>query len=204
MHALAVDVVLLPSDDLSEAAIALNRSLSGVIPQPIVLSRTDGLPHVSLAMGCVSESQVPALANALDTIAAAHAPVDVRVAGLHVRASSQANAPVTSLEIVRTPALQALHEAAMRALAPHITPNAAADMFVDPAAVTPSTLRWVNEYATAASFARFWPHITLGMGTLPDGTRLPRAGTASRLALCHLGPHCTCRRVLFETPLRGG
>jgi 2'-5' RNA ligase len=155
-------------------------------------------------MGCVAEADVPAVANVLDAIAASHPPLDLTVAGLHARISSPVDATVTSLECVRTPALQALHEAVMRATSGRFRHEAAPQMFIQPASVTDRTLRWVNEYATSASFDRFWPHITLGMGTVPAETRVPKGGTASRLALCHLGPHCTCRGVLFETSLRGG
>lgn len=43
----------------------------------------------------------------------------------------------------------------------------------------------------------FLPHITLGKGTL-DAKAGETSFTASRLALCHLGNHCTCRKVLGE------
>jgi hypothetical protein len=200
VRALAVDVALLPSDEIINAAIALNRALPGVARQPIVLSPTDCLPHVSLAMGCIAEGDVPAVANALESIAAAHAPIDLAFTGLHVR-SSQIGDTVTSLEIARTTALRALHEAVMRATAPLFTHNATPAMFVEPSSVTESTLGWVNEYPAAATFDRFWPHVTLGMGTLPEGLPLPARSRASRLALCHLGSHCTCRRILIETAL---
>jgi hypothetical protein len=115
---------------------------------------------------------------------------------------SQTGGTVTSLEIARAPALQALHEAVMRATTPLFTHDATPEMFVGPEPVTESTLGWVNDYPSAASFERFWPHVTLGMGTLPEGLPLPARSRASRLALCHLGPHCTCRRILIETALQ--
>jgi 2'-5' RNA ligase len=186
---------------MMDRAISLNRALQSVPPAPIVLSRTDCLPHVSLAMGCLEENAFPSAARALNVIATTHAPIDLTFTGLSVR-SSRTGGTVTSLDLARDPALQALHEAVLRAMAPLLTRDATREMFVDPTSVTESTLDWVNEYRTAASSDRFWPHVTLGMGTLPDGLPLPERGRASRLALCHLGSHCTCRRILIETVLR--
>ncbi|MEW6684236.1 MAG: 2'-5' RNA ligase family protein [Nitrospirota bacterium] len=201
MGALAIDVVLLPSGDIMDHAISLNRALRRVSPAPIALSRTDCVPHVSLAMGCVVEETIPSLAQALTTLANSHQPVELTFTGVSVR-SSQTGETVSSLEIARNPALQALHEAVMRATAPWFTHHATPEMFVDPASVTASTLGWVNEYPASASFDRFWPHITLGVGTVPEGVPLPAPGQAPRLALCHLGPRCTCRRIVFEVSLQ--
>jgi hypothetical protein len=200
---LAIDVALLLPVAFRDAAIALNRALRTELPPPIALDRSHCVPHVSLAMGCVAEDEIPALAARLETLAAAHAPVELVPTGFHAR-HSQTGYVVASLELERTAALQALHAAAMRAIAPYAGGNAAPDMFLDPAAIPPSTLRWVTDYATAASFERFWPHVTLGMGALPEAAALPAPALASRLALCRLGPHCTCRRVLFAASLGTG
>lgn len=202
MRALAVDVVLLPPPGFRDAAIALNRALRGEPDRPIVLDASRCLPHVSLAMGCVREDDIPAVAAIIQTIAAARARVELVPSGFHVR-SSQTGSVVTSVELERTHALYALHDAVMRAVEPFFTGEARPEMFVAPDSLAPSTLRWVSEYAAAASFARFWPHVTLGMGALPDGAALPAGGPSSRVALCHLGPHGTCRHVLFDTSLGG-
>jgi hypothetical protein len=198
---LAVDIVVIPDAELVASAIALNRALRGVPNAPIVLDSSTCLPHVSLCMACVAEDAIPALANALDILARAHAPIELVPAGFHAR-HSQTGYVVTSVELARTPALKSLHEAVMGTMASYPGRDAAPEMFVDPRAVPPSTLQWVNEYASGASFDRFWPHITLGMGALPTDARLPAASRASYLALCQLGPHCTCRRVLAETALQ--
>lgn len=201
MHALAVDIVLLPSDEIMDYAISLNRALREMSTARIVLNRTDCLPHVSLAMGCVAEDAISPIADALVSISNIPAPIELLFTGVSVRSSRPGEA-VSSLEIARGPALQTLHEAVMRAVARFFTHEAAPAMFVDPTSVTASTLGWVNDYQVAASFDRYWPHITLGVGRLPEGLWLPARSQASRLALCHLGPHCTCRRILFETSLQ--
>jgi hypothetical protein len=44
------------------------------------------------------------------------------------------------------------------------------------------------------------PHITIGYGQVDDFT-FTAEFTASKLALCHLGIHCTCRKVLAAAEL---
>jgi hypothetical protein len=141
------------------------------------------------------------VAAEIQTIAAAHSRVDLVSTGFHMR-RSQAGYVVASVELVRTKVLQALHDAVRRTIEPHLSHDATPEMFVDPSSISSSTIRWVNEYWASASFDRFWPHVTLGMGILPEGLSLPAPGLASRLALCHLGAHCTCRRILADTPLQ--
>ncbi len=47
------------------------------------------------------------------------------------------------------------------------------------------------------------PHITLGYGQAKPPFSFPVAFAAARLALCHLGNHCTCRKVLASCRLSG-
>jgi hypothetical protein len=63
-------------------------------------------------------------------------------------------------------------------------------------------LAWIKSYPEKSSFERFSPHITIGYGEIndysfpPQGVLRTMKFAVSRLALCHLGNHCTCRRIL--------
>jgi hypothetical protein len=63
--------------------------------------------------------------------------------------------------------------------------------------VAETTLLWIKNYREKSSFEMFSPHITIGYGQVgtPAG---PIEFRASKLALCHLGNHCTCRKVLVS------
>ena len=58
---------------------------------------------------------------------------------------------------------------------------------------------WVTGYRLKSSFHHFEPHITLGHGSADPGA-VPRIEPftfdADTVAVCHLGRHCTCRKVL--------
>jgi hypothetical protein len=70
-----------------------------------------------------------------------------------------------------------------------------AEMVLNPPMPGESTLLWIKNYPQKSAFENFFPHITIGYGQLDDSP-FTAEFTASKLALCHLGNHCTCRKVL--------
>jgi 2'-5' RNA ligase len=199
---IAADVVLLPSTEVMEACIRLNQDLLKGGESRIVLNTSDCVPHISLAMGCLKEEDLPAVECLLTEIASAVPPLRFPISGLGVGRASTGES-LLSLVIEPTGQLQSLHETIMKRIAPYMTCDTTPEMFVDPHATRASSAQWVNNYPKAASFARFSPHITIGIGRLEASESLPTHCPTSRLALCHLGHDCTCRRVLFETGLGG-
>jgi 2'-5' RNA ligase len=201
VNKIAVDVVLLPSEQIMEAALRLNRKLLGRFEKTIVLNRNDRLPHLSLAMGALKEEDLPAAAALLEQIASLYQPIPLIFIGIDSGPIATGET-ITTWKIDPTAALQSLHETVLNRLSPLLTHDATAEDFVDFPNVEPASVDWVNRYPDAAAFARFSPHITLGVGALEPKTPFPPRGTASRLALCRLGNDCTCRKILFETRLR--
>ena len=57
MTQIAVDVVLIPSEEMMNIAIQANRELLKQYPNKIILDRENCLPHISLAMGCIDQRQ---------------------------------------------------------------------------------------------------------------------------------------------------
>ncbi len=194
MSRIAIDAVLLPSEEVAARAIEANKELVKQSPGKIVLDKENCLPHVSLAMGCINESDIAEIEEILQETVRKHNPGPLSIAGIHVGASSGGD-QISLLELKRTESLQLFHEEVMHSLAPYLSRDATAEMLLSSPPVAKSTLLWIRDYAEKSSFERFFPHITLGYGQLDDFP-FPAQFTASRLALCHLGNHCTCRRIL--------
>jgi len=234
MAKIAVDAVLLPSDEMMDKAIEANRELlkqcagfppvlarpsrdrQGGVPDKIVLDKENCLPHISLAMGCIDEEIVADIEKVLQTIAKGprfagtkqYSLEQLSVTGIHVGTSS-ADEKVSVFRIERTRTLQLLHEEIMASLAPYFSYDVTADMIFSPPVAGESTLLWIKNYPDRSSFENFFPHITIGYGEISDysfGSRkagsLPIKFTASKLALCHLGNHCTCRKILASAELK--
>lgn len=190
----AVDVVLLPAEVMMDRAIEANRELVRKYGEKIVLNRENCLPHISLAMGCIEEGGVAAVEEVLKSLAEGNSLGELRVIGIQASTSSVGEA-ASVFEVEKTRELQLLHEEIMEKLASHLSYDVTADMLYNPAEVGESTLLWIKNYREKSSFANFFPHITIGYGEMND-LPVPIQFTVSRLALCHLGNHCTCREIL--------
>ena len=114
----AVDVALLPSDNIIDIAIRLNRQLVERFGEEIVLDNKNCLPHISLAMGCIEEGDIPEIAGVLTKIAGENPVGELRIAGVKVSENAKGER-VSSFEVERTENLQRLHEEIVEAMQPY-------------------------------------------------------------------------------------
>lgn len=197
MERIAVDVVLLPDEAMMMRAIELNRRLVGDRSREIVLNRRDRLPHISLAMGGVARGDTEAIRATLERVAR-EAPVrQLQVTGIQMPDADARDGSASVLEVARTDELQALHEHIMTDMQPFFRYYVTEAMIHDKT-VAPVTLEWIRNYRLEASFRRFSPHITIGYGIVASELSFPIPFEVTRLALCQLGTHCTCRRILVS------
>lgn len=195
----AVDIVLLPDEAMTAAAIQANRSLLGGFNTEIVLDKDKCLPHISLAMGSLSQTDVATVADILKDIAGRNRLPRLEATAIRTSTDSLGRT-VSVLEVSNIEQLQSLHEEVMTALGPYLGTYVTGQMLYNPAEIEQSTVRWIERYREKSSFENFFPHITIGYGE-PAGLKFGIDFTVSRLALCHLGNHCTCREVLAAAPI---
>jgi len=200
MVKIAVDVVLLPSQEMMDSAIEANGKLLEQRAGGITLDKESCLPHISLAMGCMDKRDIANIKKILQIVAKNHSPGRLTVVGVHTETDS-AGEEVSVFKIKKTQRLQSLHEAVMRRLSPHFSYEVTAEMVLPPPAANQSTLAWIKNYPEKSSFENFSPHITVGYGRITVFSS-PVEFTASQLALCHLGNFCTCRKVLATEELK--
>ena len=194
MAKIAVDVVLLPSQEVTNQAIEANKKLLKQYADRIILDKENCLPHISLAMGCMDEREIPDIEKTLRTIAGKYHPGQLKVLGINTAMNSLGE-KVSAFEVKKTERLQSLHEEVMRRMTPYFSYDVTAEMVLFPPPAGESTLLWIKNYPYKSAFGNFFPHITVGYGQL-DEFSFTAEFTASKLALCHLGNHCTCRKVL--------
>jgi len=206
MAEIAVDVVLLPSEEMADKAIAANKELLKQCADKIVLDKENCLPHISLAMGCIDERDIADIEKVLQVIAKQSSLGQLSVIGIHTETNS-AGEQVSVLQIEKTESLQSLHEEVMQRLSAYFNYDVTEDMVLSPPMAGESTLAWIKSYPEKSSFAKFFPHITIGYGEINDYSFPPQGVlrtikfAVSKLALCHLGNHCTCRKILASVKL---
>lgn len=204
MTRIAVDVVLLPSEEVMDQVIQVNRELLKQYPDRIILNRENCLPHISLAMGCIELDKIHNIGGILGTIAKENPLGNLSIVGLSVQTTFNGE-KVTVAEIGRTKELRELHENVMTKLQQYFSYDVGPDMFASDDKISDSTLLWVENYPLKSSYSHFSPHITLGYGELDDtflnsnqNLSFPMEFKVTQLILCQLGNHCICRKVLMS------
>lgn len=194
----AVDFVILPPDDVMDIAISLNKRACK--ESYIFLDKDKSFPHVSLLMGCLRLDQIKQAEIMLKVIASQHKQMTLSIA--HMRTVNTTGGDIITLDIDPDNNIQLLHESLVKDFAPLLSRDT---IEVDIFDSTPlaSTLDWINNYIPNSCFENFWPHITIGY--MKENALTERIDSftfpASRLAICHLGNYCTCRRILAEVRL---
>jgi hypothetical protein len=195
MSRIAVDIVLLPDETMSERAIEVNSQLVREYDSQIMLSKDDSLPHISLAMGCIESGQVVSIGNAMREATVNYPHGELIVTGIVTTLNAKGR-QISSFALAKTAELQSLHEDITHRMQEYFSSDATAAMIYGGQPVAESTLTWIRTFREKSSFGAFFPHITIGYGPVNQPMTFPMRMEASRLALCHLGNHCTCRRIL--------
>lgn len=201
MKKFAVDFVILPPDPIMDLAIEWNRKLSESGPADIVLNKADHFPHVTLAMGCLSENNLETVKAMLLSIAGQHHALELHIPRIKTLKATSGDSTI-AFDIDLTRELAALHESIVTAFKPLLTLDAVESDMLDLPPINQSSLDWINHFIPDYCFDQYWPHITVGHGETSDDFS-PFSFQASRLAICHLGNHCTCREILSEVVLKG-
>jgi 2'-5' RNA ligase len=189
--------VLLPEEAIADMAIKANTKLVESFGSEIVLNKEDCLPHISLAMGCVDKEGIASIGKILRSIAKENPLRNLTVLG--IQTTGVGSNAVSAFKIERTKELQSLHEMVTERLAQYFSYNVTADMIAD-AEVEQRTLQWISGFREKSSYENFSPHITIGYGEM-ENPAFSMDFTALKLALCHLGNHCTCRKLLVSVEL---
>ena len=199
MVKIAVDVVLLPPEEVTNQAIEANKGLLKQYADRIILDKENCLPHISLAMGCMDEQNIPDIEKILHIIADKYNPGQLKVPGINVGTNSLGE-KVSAFEVEKTEKLLSLHEEVMRRMTPYFSYDVTAEMVLSPPIACESTLLWIKNYPEKSAFENFFPHITIGYEQVDDFSFTAKF-TASKLALYHVGNDCTCRKVLAAAEL---
>ena len=189
MAKIAIDIVLLPPENVMDKAIEINSQFAD---DPINLNKENCLPHISLCMGVVEEKNLPKIKEIIDKTSKKFSKLFLTI--------DKISDGCICFEIKNNENLQKLHEEIMTKLSSYLSYDATTEMCFSPPPVVEKTLFWINNYKDKLSSENFHPHITLGISKL-DSQELNIDFVASKLAVCHLGNYCTCRKVIISSDL---
>jgi 2'-5' RNA ligase len=152
-------------------------------------------------MGCIERRDLDAIWGVLTHLAEERAVRHLTATEIQISANARGEA-ISLLEIENSEELRTLHERVMDEMKRFFNHEVTTAVFYDEA-VADTTREWVRTYPQKAAYEQFRPHITLGYGRTAAALPLPLVFPVARLALCHLGNHATCRKVLAAVDLPG-
>ena len=195
----AIDIVLLPSEEMTDLVIKANRNLVENFGSEIVLNKQNTLPHISLVMGCIKQDDIAEIGQILARAAEGLETNRFEAVGVQISENIKGE-QVSSLRLDNTAEVQRFHEELTEELSGFLSYDVTAEMVFDFPQVSETTLSWITNYRSQSSYSNFFPHITAGYGKL-QGLKFPIVFEVSKLAMCHLGDHCTCREVLASVDI---
>jgi 2'-5' RNA ligase len=196
----AIDIVVLPPQHIYKDVIELSALMNkGVRDSEILLGNTY-IPHITLVHACVDENEFPSLHEFV-----ARTLKYTRPFALTADKIIDDGNGFFALNILPNAELTALHKILLQKLKTMHTKPVTADAFiVDPGqTINDMTIQWVTTFIdNLIRDQSYWPHITLAQNSnfIPDWNT--QTFTADRIAICHVGNNCTCRKILHEWKLR--
>lgn len=188
---LALDAAILLSAPCRRRLAELNRTLRPP-PDGFRFDATH-LPHVTLVQQFVEAGRVDEAVRRAAAAARGAAPFRLRSTGV------SRGRTASTLRLAAVEPLVRLHLRLLDALEDLDAGPGGAAAFLSDGGEPPraADVAWVARFRADAAGSRFDPHVTLGVGAAVEPAA-PIRTAAARVALCHLGRFCTCRRVLAE------
>lgn len=197
MGKIAIDVVLLPPEEVMDICIEVNK---GVKDKLFVMSKKDFIPHNSLCMGVIDENELPKVFKVLQKLKPELKPIPITIKSID-RASGTRKSDWFKIE--KNDILQRTHEKIVRALKPilEFQSNDLDILYRKPGEKVGTIPRTLSEGYLNFSLEKYNPHITLG-GREARWKTFPMNYLATEMAVFHAGDHISCRKLLFKLDLR--
>ncbi len=194
MAKITVDIAILPSEEIMDLVIELNSK------NPISkFNKTDNLPHISLAMGVIDDSEIDMVNEKLKNICEKFKELELEISKLYYTIRPDGNKSY-AFKIKITEEIRQLHTMVMKELP--LTHDVSIDMFYQGEKVDPITLYWVKNYKDKHKDPNNYdPHISIKSNDEVEYNKTPIKFKASRVVLCHMGNYGTCRTIFGEFKL---
>lgn len=193
MSKLALDIVLLPPDEVMDVCIELSNKAFKRGEAKFKKSKTERIPHISVLMGCAESSDYKKIYLAVEKIAKNQKPLELEI----IKNNTY------SLHTNRSAELKKLQKKLINNISKYFSQDCDfKSLLEDKNYIFDEKSRvWVNTYITDSAYEKYNPHITIHAQTT-EKINLPTKFITNRLAVCHMGDRGTCRKILFEIKLK--
>lgn len=196
----AIDIALIPEKKVLDISIGLNGQLiEKTGDYSIVLGEHECLPHISLAMCGIAANRLDELKSVLHGKLLGYVPYKAEFSG-YAAVETSGGDTVSGADIVKDEKILELQNILAGILADFRCEEITPDFFYGNGMdISDFSLEYSENYLEKQTGDNFSPHITLGHGNIKEIAvyeEFPDFFTCNRLAICHLGNHCTCAGIL--------
>lgn len=201
MSQIAIDVVLFPSEEMMSEAIKLNKKIALPNQKEFQLNKENCIPHITLSMGCVDESNINIIENILLKISNKYSKINLFAENFRVQQLCN-DKNFIGLELRENFIIKKLHQEIMNSLQQYLFYSSSKNMFINPNEINDITIKWVNSWKNKHNnIDSYNPHLSIGIGELID-YQFPIKFDIDKIAMCQLGNYCTCRKTLITVDLK--
>ncbi len=202
---IAIDVLLIPSEEMYAQALELNSLINQNNPETIKLDENH-VPHITLLQCFINESDLPKVNKALEGLYRTISQDSLKAETLFYYEEKEESFAMVRIE--KTAPLQEIHKKTIELVKPYIVENGSETSFVqnpDDSSISKSTLEYVPEFVEKYSYENFDPHISLGVAqkTLLDSLAQkvfkPIQFKAASISVYQLGDHGTAQKLLWKS-----
>ena len=145
MSKIAIDIVLLPSKEMVDNAIKLNKKIALHGKTEFELNTTNRVPHITLSMSCIEESNLNKIKNILSDISKNYSTFHLTIENFRIE-NLKDDKKYISLNIQDNAEIKKLHKEIMTKLQPYFTYNSSEGMFINPQEINDITIEWLNSW----------------------------------------------------------
>ncbi len=177
MRKITVDVALLLPEEIKKKIMQIQTR--------------ENIPHISLLMGAIDTKVLHEIKRIIKNCKISKIELEIeKVYRTELTGSA-------ALKIRLTPQLQKLQEYFADSLKKYFIGRPDESMFYNGEA-SEKNIKIVENYIKKASYKNFTPHITLGKEVNIEDANIKKTRfNALGIAVCHLGRHCACRKIIF-------
>lgn len=190
---ITIDIVLLLPKKIADICIRVNQN----DPKRYMTFGKDVIPHITLVMGIISKNDIKKISALINAIAKKYLPIELEISKFQYELNDK-NTKHYAFEISITKKLLNLQQEILRKIAPYLKHNKITKAMFYNSDINLETKRnFASIIKTQTDMKSFQPHITL-LCSRPKYDKFPIQFTAGEIALCHLGRHGTCRKILYH------
>lgn len=196
---LAIDIALIPSQNIFDVAIAYNKKIvteGGT--DLVVLDAKEWIPHISLFLAGIEEQYLLLLIQEIGMIVSQYPPFQFVARSL--RAYPVDTDVGYEILVDKTPELLALHAECMQKLVQYCRYDVKVEDFYNAPVVREKSITRVNNFPQNQWVWLYRPHITLWVWAADvfqdEAVNVPFA--SSTIQLYQLWNYCTCQKLLHS------